>query len=87
MNGVIKELEMATASAENLIPRSVMGRVISRYRVLIVISLHLLQKPIPKYHLLKSQITSTKLQTNLKFQYPMTQTGLECLFLEIMYMF
>ncbi len=36
MNGVIKELEMATTSAENLIPRSVMGRVISRYRVLIL---------------------------------------------------
>ncbi len=26
MNGVIKELEMATIRAENLIPRSVMGR-------------------------------------------------------------
>jgi hypothetical protein len=26
---------------------------------------------------MKSQTPSTKLQTNLKFQYPMTETGLE----------
>ena len=54
----------------------------SQYRVLIVISLHFIQKPIHKHHMLKSQITSTpperrrasKLQTNYKFQCPMTKT-------------
>jgi hypothetical protein len=53
------------------------------YRVisLKVISLHFMQKPIHKHKLLKSQITSTKLQINsklqyqnLKLQYPMTKT-------------
>jgi hypothetical protein len=43
-------------------------------RVLIVISLHFMQKPIHKHKLLKSQIPSTKLQINLKLQYPMTKT-------------
>jgi hypothetical protein len=43
-------------------------------RVLIVISLHFMQKSIHKHKLLKSQIPSTKLQINLKLQYPMTKT-------------
>ncbi len=33
-----------------------------------------MQKPIHKHKLLKSQIASTKLQINLKLQYPMTKT-------------
>ena len=46
-----------------------------------------MQKPIHKHKLLKSQIPSTKLQINLKLQYSMTKTGLECLILEIIHMF
>jgi hypothetical protein len=49
-------------------------RMETSVRVLIVISLHFMQKPIHKHKLLKSQIPSTKLQINLKLQYPMTKT-------------
>jgi len=47
------------------------------YIVLIVISLHFIQKPTHEHQLLKSQILSTKLQINLKLQYSMTKTGLD----------
>jgi len=39
--------------------------------------LSLLRQPVGVIESMKSQTPSTKLQTNLKFQYQMTKTGLE----------
>ena len=55
-------------------------------RILIVISLHFMQKPIHSRRLLKSQIPSTKLQIKLKLQYSMTKTVIGSFF-DILSMF